>query len=126
MELSPGGDELEQIYKLLDCELITSVQLPNGDAIFVDDEGLFKGHTGCFIVRGHPEPLTGKGLVIGTDRQGNSADAKASLQALTAETAFMHLLARNLVTLRNAATPHAYRILPLERLLQSHQEGADQ
>jgi hypothetical protein len=53
------------------------------DDIFVDDEGLFNTRNTWFLLRGYPQPLAGKGLVLGTTRHGNScAPRKTTLEWL--------------------------------------------
>lgn len=54
-----------------------SEPLPDGDAVFVDDEGLLKGPTCFFAIDGYP--LAGCGLILGSDSMGETAPAKAEL-----------------------------------------------
>jgi hypothetical protein len=57
-----------------------SRMLAEGDAVFVDDEGLMKGCDRYFSVGG--ETLVGKGLIIGSDNQGTEQSAKTPLKKL--------------------------------------------
>lgn len=62
------------------CALFTvATYLPNGDALFVDDEGLLRPDQvdRMFKCPWHPEPLAGNGLIIGTGPDGDSADCKS-------------------------------------------------
>lgn len=62
---------LADIYKHLECQLLDAVDVRNaGDVIYVDDEGLSVENQRYFGWRGHPEPLAGKGLLLGTDAVG--------------------------------------------------------
>jgi hypothetical protein len=66
-------NSIDSIYKLIDADIFDAARFNNkGDAVFVDDEGLLKNHDHFFIVPGYPQPLTGKGLVLGRDSEGNS------------------------------------------------------
>lgn len=78
---------LRDIYDAIDCECFDIASLPNGEAIYVDDEGLFEGH--CvgddglkygFAIGNHT--LFGKGLILGTDASGESIDSKIRLADL--------------------------------------------
>lgn len=54
----------------------TAVQLNRaGDTVYVDDEGLFNVSHFMFI-KSYPQPLAGCGLILGTDKEGNSTSPK--------------------------------------------------
>jgi hypothetical protein len=59
-----------------------------GDAAFVDDNGLLNDPRYFFMVRGNPNPLAGKGLVLGCDAEGESIEPKCTLEWLKANVAF--------------------------------------
>lgn len=42
------------------------------DAVYVDDEGLLKPGLLSFHLRSYPQPLFGKGLIVGHDEEGES------------------------------------------------------
>jgi hypothetical protein len=72
-------DGLEMIYALLDCHMIVAVPLPDGHAVYVDEEGLDKPNNGLFVVIGSP-PLRGKGLLVGpADDEGDTTDCQHTL-----------------------------------------------
>jgi hypothetical protein len=78
------GDDITAIHRLLSHESMkvdtfTAVNLDRGDAIFVDDDGLSKPCDRFFLWRGYHEPLAGKGLVIGSDSEGDSQSPKMTL-----------------------------------------------
>ena len=52
------------------CFTIVNIDGPTNDALFVDDEGLLKGSGHVFKYMGYP--LVGRGLILGTDDEGES------------------------------------------------------
>lgn len=75
-----GG--IHDIYRKLECDTFTvPVQLDNGDALYIDDESLLKpaeSVPGAFLFEPYPfQPLFGHGLIIGTNMEGESQDAKS-------------------------------------------------
>jgi hypothetical protein len=86
----------QEIYKLIDCEPspFTVVELPNRDVIFVDDEGLLKEPRYFFTIKGYPQPLAGKGLVLGTGPDGQTVSAKMSFQELGEMVGYVELSVR--------------------------------
>lgn len=78
-EVEYSGD-YRDISALLDCELFTTVYTDLRDTIYIDDEGLYVENQRYFKVKGYPQPLAGKGLVLGTDYgTGDSIDCVSSL-----------------------------------------------
>ena len=55
----------------------------HGDGVFVDDEGLFKEEQAFFRVAGYPQPLAGKGLILGCDAEGESVAPSITLEDAT-------------------------------------------
>jgi len=85
-EVEHDADRYEGIYDLLSHETMkigtfTVVQLNHGDAIFVDDDGLLKPCDRFFIWKHYHQPLAGKGLILGSDDQGDTVSAKITLAA---------------------------------------------
>jgi len=72
----------EDIYKLIDCQTFDCVGFNGEDTLYVDDEGLYKENPEFFMIKGYSQPLCGKALVLGTDREGNSIAPKVSLTNL--------------------------------------------
>jgi hypothetical protein len=69
IELQPG---IKAIYKELDCDTFTVVSIGKID-IYVDDEGLCRDEPlGAFSIRGYHQVLSGHGLVVSTDDEGDS------------------------------------------------------
>ena len=81
------GPDITDYYRLLsnplgpkvDC-LTIAEYFKNMDTMYVDDEGLLKSGMRLFDVgRADDSLLAGNGLILGSDRAGNSRDAKSSL-----------------------------------------------
>jgi len=79
-EVDYSGD-YKDIYGLIQCELFSTVYCLE-DTLFVDDEGLYVKDQRYFKVAGYPQPLAGRGLLLGTNEEGDSVDATAKLSVL--------------------------------------------
>lgn len=74
----------KNIYEHIKATCFTTVQInPQQDMIFVDDEGLFKKDQAFFRFHGYDQPLAGRGLVLGTDRRGESVEPKCTIEWLS-------------------------------------------
>jgi hypothetical protein len=60
----------------------TSVEIGDGDVIYVDDEGLLKPLDWFFAVKGGHQPFAGCGLVFGSDAEGETVSARIALKEL--------------------------------------------
>ncbi len=89
-EIEYDGD-WKTIAPLLGCDLFTMVYLNNQrDVVFVDDEGLINGNPhGWFMIPTYPQPLKGRGLVLGTDDMGESTDATVTQPELRNQIQFL-------------------------------------
>ena len=67
-EVDYSGD-FHQIYELIDAHTFDCVRIDDsGGSIFVDDEGLINGKEQTYFAHvNYPQPLAGKGLVLGCD-----------------------------------------------------------
>jgi hypothetical protein len=76
-----NGD-YQQIAKLIDADFFDAARFNRkGDTVYVDDEGLIKeGPAYHFIITGYPQPLAGKGLILGTDNNGESVAPSITLE----------------------------------------------
>lgn len=75
----------KSIYQLIDCDTFGCVCFnQHGDTVYVDDEGLINGKQQAFFrIEGYPDPLAGKGLVLGCDMDtGESADPHVTLEQM--------------------------------------------
>jgi hypothetical protein len=62
-------------------DTFTGVYLPDGDVIFVDDNGGIRQCARFFSLMGQT-PLCGKGILLGSDDEGETQGAKIDLQWL--------------------------------------------
>lgn len=77
-------DDYRDIYGLIDARTFDVVRLDDGDGIYLDDEGLLKDEPGPFFgLKGYGQPIAGKGLVLGSDDEGETQNVKITLEALT-------------------------------------------
>ncbi len=72
-----------------DCRCFACVNIEKDDVIYVDDEGLMKSQIGFFLYKGYNQPLAGNGFVLGTDSEGETVDAKITLEQLEKRVHFM-------------------------------------
>lgn len=76
--------EYTDIYKHLDNDnspFTVACTLPNGDAVFVDDEGLLKSDLDAgFVLEPYNRPLIGNGLIMGCDEEGETDHCKTNLK----------------------------------------------
>jgi hypothetical protein len=85
-EVDYSGD-YQDIYKLIDAELFDVVYIDGNNCIYVDDEGLFKNEQSFFQV-GYAM-LAGRGLVLGTDDEGDSISPEIALEELRKQVKFL-------------------------------------
>lgn len=84
----PTPHDYRNIYRVIACELFDAVRIGDGfDSIFVDDEGLLKPAEGqaYFMFDGLPNPLAGKGLVLGVDDEGEDVSPAITLEQVAAK-----------------------------------------
>ena len=81
----------QQIYDLIDCETFDCARINrHGDGIFVDDEGLIRDKEQAFFLHAdYPQPLAGKGLVLGCDDEGESVSPHTTLDEVTRKVRFV-------------------------------------
>jgi hypothetical protein len=86
-EVKHNGD-YKQIYKLIDCELFTVLQIDDVNSIYIDDEGLLNDPKYFFNWRGYGQPLANKGLVLGCDEEGDTIGTTLSVEEVRAKVTF--------------------------------------
>ena len=90
-EVDHNGD-YRQIYELIQAQPFTCVGLwDEGDAVYIDDEGLLNNPRYFFLLDGYPQPLAGRGLVLGADEEGESRSPKITLESLRKRVSFAQL-----------------------------------
>jgi hypothetical protein len=83
-EVDYTGD-YTNIYTHIGADTFDVARFGESDCVYVDDEGLIKGPVyQFFAIHGHPQPLAGKGLVLGTDAEGESVTPSCTLAWLKA------------------------------------------
>ena len=88
-EVEWNGD-FHHIYNLIDCDTYDVARInAEGDGIFVDDEGLFKEQQAFFWHSDYPQPLAGKGLILGCDEEGESVVPHTTLEEVTNKVRFV-------------------------------------
>lgn len=76
-------NDWRDISPALNCELFDIVQVAPHISIYVDDEGLYAEDQHFFYHPGYPQPLAGRGLVLGfDDRTGDSTDCPITADQL--------------------------------------------
>lgn len=89
-EVQYNGD-YASIYKHIDAECFDCARLNvEGDALFVDDEGLFKEDQRFFYHEDYPQPLAGKALMLGANIETGETQAPyTTLEELKAKVKFV-------------------------------------
>ena len=92
-EVEHDPRKFTQIYELLTTSLhkvetFDIVQLTPANALYVDDDGLSKTPQVFFRVEGYPQPLAGRGLILGVDPEGNTVGATLPLDVVKARVTF--------------------------------------
>lgn len=64
--------------------------LADGDCIMVDEEGRLKPCDRWLLIEGYPQQIAGKGLVLGVDDEGETADAKTDIETVRQSIRFLH------------------------------------
>jgi hypothetical protein len=87
-----GGDScLLSIKTAIGCEMITSIPLPEGtltlpgpkrNALFLDDEGLYREGQRYFSLPHYHQPLAGKAVAVGIGEEGETKACTLSLVAM--------------------------------------------
>lgn len=81
----------KQIYDFIGAQPFTSIAVTpefDGDRLFLDDEGLYRDHQRFFSIGDYPNPLAGKGLILGQNRAGEVDEVKTSAVAISADVRF--------------------------------------
>jgi hypothetical protein len=87
----------KDIYRLGGFDLMTTIALDdNGETLFIDDEGLLKEDLNdYFILHGpdfsYPQPLPGNGVILGTDKEGESIATTLTVETLRRNVLFAKL-----------------------------------
>ena len=89
IEQDENGSNLASIYAILNCTTIEAAERsmfdPLHHTLYVDEEGLLKDNPkGAFQIGGVGQVLSGNGLILGLDIEGNSISHNLRLNVLEA------------------------------------------
>ena len=79
IEMVDYSGDWEDISALIGCSLFTTINLGDSDTLCVDDEGLYVKNQRFFNLKGYPQPLAGRGLVLGYTLDGDSTDSSLTV-----------------------------------------------
>ena len=79
IEMVDYSGDWEDISALIGCSLFTTIDLGDSDTLYVDDEGLYVKNQRFFNLKGYPQPLAGRGLVLGYTLDGDSTDSSLTV-----------------------------------------------
>jgi len=88
-EIDYSGD-YKEIYELIDCQTFTCVSMENGDAMFVDDEGLLTNPEHFIQIKDYHAPIAGSGLILGTGDEGESISCKHTIETIQDNVKFLN------------------------------------
>jgi len=89
-------------------ELTYRAGLTGADALFFDEDGLYKGAQRAFVLKGYDTPLLGKALIVGANGRGGSADAETDIKSIRDRVMFLEVIGTNYQSAENyrrAVTP---------------------
>jgi len=88
-EIEYSGD-WKDISSLLECDIFTTAYFDDTtDSVFVDDEGLYVEDQAFFTIGDYPQPLAGRGLILGCNDEGDSVDCETTLEEAKAMVTFL-------------------------------------
>ena len=88
-EIEYSGD-WRDISSLIECDMFTVAYFDDtDDSVYVDDEGLYVENQAFFTIGDCPQPLAGRGLLLGTDEEGDSTNCKTTLEEAKAMVQFL-------------------------------------
>lgn len=117
VDMTGGAQHLEDIRKLLKCRLITTAPMGERDTVYCDDEGLIRGPVYQFFgISGYPQPIAGRGLVVGLDADGYDTSPSLGLDEVRERVFFIERLFRDMWGVRQATRLRRCEIAPLARV----------
>jgi hypothetical protein len=79
-EVKINGADFEEINRAIDCDCFcVGARLPNGDILWVDDEGWISNKVKRVFEFGKGNVFAGNGLILGQTASGNSTNVKSKL-----------------------------------------------
>lgn len=92
-DYSPKEQGWDYLREILGCKLIQVVHLPDGNCLYVDEEGLFALEDGRItygFTIDDSQPLIGKGIVMGFNSEGDEIPPSCTLEELDSRIATGH------------------------------------
>jgi hypothetical protein len=77
------GDDYKEIYPIISdkCTMFACpIIFDNQDTMYLDDEGMFQGYTYGFKMDDWDYSVFGNALILGSDDEGDSVDAKSTIE----------------------------------------------
>lgn len=85
--------EWQTIYTYIDCDTFDVASTSDGLSIYVDDEGMMKADQAFFMIKGYPQPLAGRALVLGPpDEDGETTECPLNPSQIQARVTFVDLI----------------------------------
>jgi hypothetical protein len=96
-EVNHNGDYRE-IYKLIGADCFDVVYLNRAnDCCYIDDEGLYVEDQKFFLYHGFGQPLAGKGLVLGTNDEGDSVSPKITIEEVKKNVVWVDFMPQSMI-----------------------------
>lgn len=92
VEVVTLGNDYREIYDVIgnDCKYFeVPITFENNDAMYCDEEALLKPFAGGIIMEGWGQPIVGNVLILGTNEDGESCDAKMTWDELRNQIKFL-------------------------------------
>ena len=81
---------LSQLQGIVGGNIELAHELPEGDSVFVNEEGLFCSPEHFFEINGGHQPFAGNGVVVGLDfKSGSTVGAKSSVENIRSLVKFL-------------------------------------
>ena len=85
-------NSLAGMQAIVDGLIEQALELENGDALFVNEEGLLLGPKWFFEIEGGHQPYAGNGVIVGTNYStGDSIDAETPINKIKSMVKFLSL-----------------------------------
>jgi hypothetical protein len=78
------SSDFRDIYRHIQADCFTIVRLTarneREETLYVDDNGLYVENQRFFIWHEYPQPLAGRGLILGTDMEGETVSSEMKIE----------------------------------------------
>lgn len=88
IELPDDDSQLSELQRLVGGNIEFAHEFPNGDVLFVDEEGLLKNPKHFFDVDAH-QHFAGNGVIVGPEIEGEPTPAQTLIEDLDVKWAFV-------------------------------------